>query len=154
MSWLKGKTPFVSKAAAGLAFLAAALLLGAPALAAAPQKPIHQLRVYEIFEPNKAAFHDRFRDHARRIMRRYDFKILAIWESRSEQKTEFVYLLEWPDEATMKDRWARFMADQEWSDIKAKTRVHGPMVGEIQERTLIPTDYSPSLRASGAAPPP
>ena len=25
---------------------------------------IHQLRIYEIFEHNKAAFHDRFRDHA------------------------------------------------------------------------------------------
>jgi hypothetical protein len=31
---------------------------------------IHQLRIYEIFEPNKAAFHARFRDHAARIMQR------------------------------------------------------------------------------------
>src|SRR5439155_18965891 len=32
---------------------------------------IHQLRVYEIFDQNKQAFHDRFRDHAWRIMRSY-----------------------------------------------------------------------------------
>jgi hypothetical protein len=30
---------------------------------------IQQLRIYEIFENNKAAFHARFRDHAARIMR-------------------------------------------------------------------------------------
>ena len=29
---------------------------------------IHQLRIYEIFEHNKAAFHQRFRDHAARII--------------------------------------------------------------------------------------
>jgi len=42
------------------------------------QKPIHQLRVYEIFDSNMKAFHDRFRDHAMRIMVRYDFKIVAM----------------------------------------------------------------------------
>lgn len=30
---------------------------------------IHQLRIYEIFENNKAAFHERFRDHADRTLR-------------------------------------------------------------------------------------
>src|SRR4029453_8292616 len=47
------------------------------------QTPIHQLRIYEIFEGNKHAFHDRFRDHAMRIMAKYDFKIVAIWETRT-----------------------------------------------------------------------
>jgi hypothetical protein len=44
----------------------------------------------------------------------------------------------------MKDRWDAFMADQEWSDIKAETsRIHGRFVGEIEDRTLVLTDYSP-----------
>ncbi len=34
---------------------------------------IHQVRIYEIFEHNKSAFHARFRDHAMRIMRKYGF---------------------------------------------------------------------------------
>src|SRR5687767_14866446 len=93
-------------------------------------EPLHQLRIYEIFERNKAAFHNRFRDHAARIMRKYDFKIVAMWESCHSERTEFVYLLEWPDEATMKDRWAKFMADKEWADIKKVTGAQeGPMVG-------------------------
>ena len=105
--------------------------------------PIQQLRIYEIFEGNKPAFHDRFRDHAQRIMKRYGFNILSMWESRQGDRTEFVYLLDWPDEATMKHRWAQFMADEEWSQIKKDwAKVHGQAVGEIEDRTLVRTAYS------------
>lgn len=107
---------------------------------------IHQLRIYEIFEHNKLAFHERFRDHAMRIMAKYDFRIVAMWEAKGAQRTEFVYLLEWADESTLKDRWAKFMADEEWAAIKRRTGAqHGKLVGEIQERTLRLTDYSPAL---------
>jgi len=62
---------------------------------------IQQLRIYEIFEKNKAQFHARFRDHAARIMQtRYGFAIVAMWETKFGESTEFAYLLEWPDEAT------------------------------------------------------
>jgi hypothetical protein len=108
------------------------------------QSVIHQLRIYQIFESNKKAFHERFRDHAMRIMARYDFKIVAMWETRYSDRTEFVYLLEWPDKETMTDRWTKFMADKEWADIKKATaQVHGTLVGDIEDRTLELTDYSP-----------
>lgn len=108
---------------------------------------IHQLRIYEIFDDNKTAFHERFRDHAMRIMARYGFKIVATWESRHHDRTEFVYLIEWPDTETMKQQWAMFMADQEWAEIKQVTaEAHGPLVGDIEDRVLELTDYSPSGR--------
>ncbi len=106
---------------------------------------IHQLRIYEIFDGNKTAFHERFRDHAMRIMARYGFKIVATWESRHQNRTELVYLLEWSDTETMKERWAAFMADQEWAEIKkVAAEAHGSLVGDIEDRTLELTDYSPS----------
>jgi len=112
--------------------------------AAEPQQVIHQLRIYEIFDSNKKAFHDRFRDHAMRIMAKYDFKIVATWESKKDNRTEFVYLLEWPDQQTMTDRWEKFLHDEEWIRIKKETgEINGPLVGEIQDRTLYSTDYSP-----------
>jgi heme-degrading monooxygenase HmoA len=106
---------------------------------------IHQLRIYEIFEHNKAAFQARFRDHAARIMERYGFQIVAMWEAKTERRTEFVYLLRWPDEWTKANAWAAFMADQEWADIKQATRGDGILVGEIEDRLLGPTDYSPAF---------
>lgn len=128
--------------------IAAALLFATvPQLVSASeqQQVIHQLRIYEIFENNKQAFHERFRDHAMRIMAKYDFKIVAQWETRHEGRTEFVYLLQWPDQATLTDRWARFMADQEWAAIKKRTAAqHGQLVGGIEDRVLTVQDYSPT----------
>ena len=56
--------------------------------------PVHQLRIYEIFDNNKQAFHDRFRDHAMRIMAKYDFNIVAMWEAQNGARTEFPTLLQ------------------------------------------------------------
>jgi hypothetical protein len=105
---------------------------------------VHQLRIYEIFEHNKAAFHERFRDHAARIMRRCGFNIVAMWEAKTERRTEFVYLLAWPDDSAKDAAWAEFMADGEWKEIKRVTKAeHGDLVGAIEDRRLIPVSYSP-----------
>jgi NIPSNAP len=131
---------------ASIAILAVSVILPQRSLASAgeQQSVIHQLRIYEIFDANKKAFHDRFRDHAMRIMAKYDFKIVATWESKKDNRTEFVYLLEWPDKETMTDRWKKFLQDQEWIKIKKETgEINGPLVGEIQDRTLYLADYSP-----------
>ena len=120
------------------------VIVGSLASACEPQSVIHQLRIYEIFAGNKKAFHDRFRDHALRIMAKYDFKIVAIWESQKDNRIEFVYLLEWPDKEIMTDRWEKFLHDEEWIRIKKETaESYGTLVGEIQDRTLNLTDYSP-----------
>ena len=107
---------------------------------------VQQLRIYEIFETNKAAFHARFREHAARIMTgRYGFRFVAMWETKHGDRTEFVYLLEWPDETTKSAQWAAFMADAEWSEIKRVTHAeHGLMVGQIEDRLLTAVDYSPA----------
>jgi heme-degrading monooxygenase HmoA len=112
---------------------------------------IQQLRIYEIFEGNKVAFHARFRQHAMRIMRKYGFEFVAMWESKTEGRTEFVYLLSWPDVATKEAAWTEFKADEEWKDIKRVTAAeHGELVGEMEDRVLVPTVYSPAgLATSG-----
>ena len=121
-----------------------AIALLTPGWAAAA--PVHQLRIYELKPATTAVFHARFRDHAARIMRRHGFKILAIWDTKSAGFQEFAYLLEWADEAAMKAGWSAFMADKEWSDIKAGTRdLHGSIMGRTEDRLMVPTDYSPAI---------
>jgi heme-degrading monooxygenase HmoA len=123
---------------------AAMLAFATPSSATERQTMIEQLRIYEIFEGNKAAFHDRFRDHAARIMKRYGFDIAAMWEAKGESRTEFVYVLRWPSEQAMRESWAQFMQDAEWSQIKDRTAAeHGRLVGAIEDRALRRTSYSP-----------
>jgi len=106
--------------------------------------PVHQLRIYTVPRENREVFNTRFKDHAMRIMKKYDFNIVAIWESETDSKLEFVYLLEWKDKETMQDAWKKFMADQEWKDIKKETSArHGTYVENIEDRTIILTNFSP-----------
>lgn len=110
---------------------------------------IHQLRIYEIFEHNKAAFHNRFKDHAMRIMKSYGFDFVAMWESQTGNGTEFVYLLAWPDERIMVEAWQKFRADEQWKEVKRITNAkHGDLVGKIEEKVIVPTSYSPSLTSA------
>lgn len=105
--------------------------------------PVQQLRIYEVPKENIDAFHARFRDHAARIMAKHGFEIRAMWQSEFDDATEFIYLLDWPDVATMQKRWAAFMADEEWAAIKRETGAqHGTFVNDIEDRTLCLTDYS------------
>src|SRR3546814_9808659 len=87
----------------------AVLLTLAPAATAAPAAtpaPLQQLRIYEIPLPNEGVFHDRFQAHALRIMARHGFAVRSIWRSEHQGQVEFVYLLDWPDAATMQAAWA------------------------------------------------
>ncbi|MDF1794882.1 MAG: NIPSNAP family protein [Thalassobaculaceae bacterium] len=108
---------------------------------------IHQLRIYEIFDATRSAFHGRFRDHAARLMRAHGFDIRGMWECRNGGRLEFVYLLAWKDEAALETAWTSFISDPEWSRIKQETgaTAGGPLVGAIEDRRLVATAYDPRL---------
>ncbi len=109
------------------------------------------MRIYEIFERNRAAFYARFEQHAMRIMGRYGFDIVAMWESTLLSGPRFVYILDWPDIQAKETAWRRFLADDEWVEIKRTTRAeHGDLVGEVEDHVLRPTQYSPATIVRGA----
>ncbi|MBC9794862.1 NIPSNAP family protein [Sinomicrobium weinanense] len=100
-------------------------------------KEVYQLRIYELFEKNETEFYERMREYVVRIMKKYEFNILGTWKSKFNGRIEFVYLLKWPDEKTMTAQWKKFMADQEWNQIKDQTTIkYGNMVGDIENRVL------------------
>ncbi len=107
---------------------------------------INQLRIYTIPPDNKDHFLDRFRDHAARIMARYDFRILSMWTDERNSQVKFVYLLAWDDAADMDAGWSKFMADTEWSDIKKRTsEEQGDFVLGIEDLILTPCAFSSAL---------
>lgn len=108
---------------------------------------INQLRTYQIFPQTRDAFHVRFRDHATRIMKRYGFRIQAMWETGEGDALAFVYLLAWQDEAEMNAAWNAFMADEEWAEVKRNTK-ETPIVGNIDDQILHPTSYSTAIVVS------
>ena len=112
----------------------------------AGSRNIYQLRIYEVSPDKREVFHNRFRDHALRIMKRYGFEIIALWESTSMVNFEFVYLLWWPDAEIMDRQWKAFLADEEWIGIKKDTvRETGEPVVRVTSRLLDNVDYCPAF---------
>lgn len=108
--------------------------------------PVYQLRIYEVSSNLRDVFHKRFQDHAHRIMKRYGFRVVAMWESTSVFDFEFVYILKWPDAATMERQWKLFLADSEWIEIKKKTVSEtGEPVLRVSGRVLNAVEYSPAF---------
>jgi len=49
----------------------------------------------------------------------------------------------------MRHTWEQFKANEEWKEIKKTTNArHGDLVGEIQDRILTPTSYSPPIHGA------
>lgn len=105
---------------------------------------VYQIRIYELKEHNKEQFLIRFRDHARRIMKRYGFNILDMWETNYNGKPEFVYLLKWKDEESLKHAWQQFFNDEEWIQIRDYTNnKYDGLVGKGKEdRILKEVDFA------------
>ena len=109
---------------------------------------IYQLRIYEVSPDKREIFHARFKDHALRIMARYGFEVIALWESTSVVNFEFVYLLRWTDAATMDRQWKAFLADEEWIEIKRQiVQRTGEPVVRVTSRVLDDVGYSPGMMA-------
>jgi hypothetical protein len=134
-------------------FLALALCL--PVLAGAADSfrcsydgaRLQQLRIYEVERNNRDPFHQRFQDHAVRIMKKYGFNIVDMWESDTGEKLQFIYVLDWPDKETMDRAWQAFLADSEWIDIKKRTaEAHGRLVVEAKGQPLERLSYSPACK--------
>ena len=131
------------------------LLLGFPLCAGAADAfdcpangaRVQQLRIYELNRDNREPFHRRFQDHALRIMKKYGFNVVDMWESDTGEKLQLVYVLDWPDRATMEAAWKAFLADAEWIDIKKRSSAeHGQLVREANGQPLERLIYSPACK--------
>ena len=105
---------------------------------------LYEVRIYETFNHNKKAFHDRFENHAMRIMKKYGIKVIGCWDDEIGDMQNFTYILQWKDLNTRQDAWAKFNADKEWTKIKRETtQEHGQLVKSTKNKILRPTNYSP-----------
>ncbi len=106
---------------------------------------IYEERVYEIPNPVRMAFHERFEKHAMRIMEKYNFEVVGCWDEVIGEMQNFVYILAWKDLNSRQDAWAKFNDDEEWTQIKKEsTEIYGQLVAKTQNKILSPTTYSPT----------
>ena len=106
---------------------------------------VFELRTYKATPGNLDNLHARFRNHTTRIFRKHGMEIVGYWSPTSEEEREdtLVYMLEHADLETATASWQAFIADPEWAEVAAASNANGQILGGIEAKYMVATDYSP-----------
>jgi hypothetical protein len=111
----------------------------------AQSEKVFELRIYKATPGNLDNLHARFRNHTTRIFRKHGMEVVGYWSPTSEEERgdTLVYMLEHADLETATASWQAFIEDPEWAEVAAASNANGQILGGIEAKYMVATDYSP-----------
>lgn len=111
----------------------------------AQSEKVFELRIYKATPGNLDNLHARFRNHTTRIFRKHGMEVVGYWSPTSEEERAdtLVYMLEHADQDTATASWQAFIEDPEWAEVAAASNANGQILGGIEAKYMVATDYSP-----------
>jgi len=117
---------------------------------------VYELRIYYPHEGKLEDILKRFREHTTGLFEKHGFTNVGYWVTRpnespsyatsiiagNEGKESLLYLVSFPDMDTRNKSWEAFINDPEWVRVYEESRKEGPLVREIDQIFLNPTDFS------------
>lgn len=101
---------------------------------------IYELREYVAAPGAADRLHARFADHTFGLFDRHGMTVSGFWHDAADPG-RIVYLLAFPDEEARRAAWKAFGADPDWRRVKAESEAGGPLVAEMNSRTLVQAPY-------------
>ncbi len=105
---------------------------------------LYELRTYTACPgklPNVVA---RFRDFTSAKFTEYGFRIIGFWTPQvGGSSHELIYMLGWESYEERNRCFAAFRGDPERARVFAESEKDGPIVADVQNVMLAPTDFSP-----------
>lgn len=128
---------------------------GVPALPAATDSRVFELRTYTATPGNHGKVLARFRDGFDRLLAKHGMASLGYWvpvEAKDGAGEKLIYLLAHASRAAAAASWTAFHADPEYLAARAADAAEGKKsVATVESVFLGATDYSPAV-AAGAGP--
>lgn len=104
---------------------------------------IYELRVYRTLPGRMPNLLARFRNHTLRIWERHGIRQAGFFTTLvGESQKDLTYLLAWESLAERETKWAAFMADPEWQQVRAESEKDGLINDNVMNAFLTPTDFS------------
>ncbi len=121
-----------------------------------PGQTVYELRIYYPHDGKLEGILSRFRDHTIGLFEKHGFTNVGYWVTRPDGEPSFadkmlaanqgkeslLYIVSFPDMETRNAAWEAFVKDPEWIKVYEESRVNGPLVREIEQVYLNPTDFS------------
>ena len=111
----------------------------------AQDQKVFELRTYQATPGNLDNLHARFRDHTTRIFRKHGMEVVGYWSPTNEEERDdtLVYLLSHDNQDAADSSWQAFIADPEWETVAEESNRNGQILGGIERKYMVATDYSP-----------
>ena len=117
---------------------------------------IYELRIYFPHEGKLDDLLTRFREHTTGLFEKHGFVNVAYWVTRpgespsyatkiaplNEGEESLLYIVSFPDMESRNRSWEAFVNDPEWIRVYEESRKNGPLVREIDQLFMDPTDFS------------
>lgn len=105
---------------------------------------IYELRVYRPMPGKLPVLLRRFKDHTLKIWERLGIRPIGFWTTViGENNQQLTYMLAWESMTEYEKLWRTFAADAEWIRVEAESERDGPIVQNIANQLLRPTEFSP-----------
>lgn len=137
-----GKWRFSSRVVLAAAALGA---IGGTVLSRAADKPgerLFEMRTYITHDGKLDALNKRFRDHTCALFEKHGMELVGFWTPVDGEGNKLVYLLAFPNREARDAAFKAFGADPDWKAAKAESEKDGPIVKQVIQEFLTPTDYS------------
>jgi hypothetical protein len=107
---------------------------------------IYEIREYTTVPGRMPALVKRFSDHTLGIFAKHGMEVafLSLTELGANSNNELVYVMKFDSYEDMATKWAAFMADPEWREIRRASEADGPIVATISRRVLNPAPFAAS----------
>lgn len=131
-----------------LAILAILFVIPTPGIAkdAAPSTKCYELRTYHVNKGRMETLNTLFKDHFVDLWTKHGIEKVGYWTTKD--KDLLIYMLAFPSRDAAKTMWENFYADPIFKkEIKAAQK-GGKLLSKVESVYMMPTDYSPAIKAS------
>lgn len=101
---------------------------------------IYEIREYTTVPGRMPALVKRFTDHTLGLFAKHGMEVvfMSVTELGGNSNNELVYVMRFDTYDDMASKWAGFMADPQWREVRGASEVDGPIVASISRRVLSP----------------
>lgn len=104
---------------------------------------IYELRTYRAVPGRLPDVIARLRERILPIWARQGIRQSGFWTTLiGESDAHLIFLLAWESLAEREVKWQAFLDDPEWQKVRIDTESDGPIIANITNELLVPTDFS------------
>ncbi len=104
---------------------------------------LYELRIYDVVPGKLQALHARFDNLTLGLFKKHGIQVVGFWTDEVGINNRLTYITSFRDMAHREQAWGAFQRDPDWVRGRAESERDGPLVAQVHNTFMRPTNYSP-----------